>query len=116
MEAFGRIHASQRQYAQWNQMSRHEQVLHIQDNADLHIKVAQRYHHSAILIHPAPWEDGAILDMLKAIRDQSGDEYFIMMHGDPTFDIPRGDNMMEFSAMLYEEPEEMHRRAPCASG
>lgn len=39
-----------------------------------------------------------------------------MMHGDPTFDIPRGDNMMEFSAMLYEEPEEMHRRAPCASG
>lgn len=71
-------------------MSRHEQVLHIQDNADLHIKVAQRYHHSAILIHPAPWEDGAILDMLKAIRDQSGDEYFIMMHGDPTFDIPRG--------------------------
>ncbi len=111
MEAFGRIHASQRQYDQWNQMSRHEQVLHIQDNADLHIKVAQRYHHSAIFIHPAPWEDEAIVDLLKAIRDRTGDEYFIMMHGDPTFEIPRGDNMMEFSAMLYEEPEEMHRRA-----
>lgn len=79
-------------------------------------RLPQRYHHSAILIHPAPWEDGAILDMLKAIRDQSGDEYFIMMHGDPTFDIPRGDNMMEFSSMLYEEPEEMHRRARRASG
>lgn len=92
-------------------MSRHEQVLLFRITPICISRLPSGITTVPILIHPAPWEDGAILDMLKAIRDQSGDEYFIMMHGDPTFDIPRGDNMMEFSSMLYEEPEEMHRRA-----
>ena len=35
MEAFGRVHPSQRYFGQWNQMSKTEQNLHIQDMADL---------------------------------------------------------------------------------
>ena len=35
----------------------------------------------------------------------SGNEYYIMMHGDPTMTIPTGDDMMEVAARLYEDPE-----------
>ena len=31
-----------------------------------------------------------------------------MIHGDPTYPIPTGDTMMEFSTMMYEEPEKIH--------
>ena len=54
MEAFGRIHPSQRHYGQWNQMSKTEQNLHIKDQADLYIKTAEKYGHSALFIHPNP--------------------------------------------------------------
>ncbi len=39
---------------------------------------------------------------------QSGDEYFIMMHGDPTFAMPDGNNMLDFSARMYEEPDKLN--------
>ena len=32
-----------------------------------------------------------------------------MIHGDPTYPIPTGDTMMEFSTMMYEEPEKIHQ-------
>ena len=52
MEAFGRVHFSQRIFSQWDQMSRREQVLHIKDQADLYIQTAKRYGHSAIFVQP----------------------------------------------------------------
>lgn len=45
------------------------------------------------------------------MREKSGDKYFLMMHGDPTFSIPDGHNMEEFSALMYEEPERLHEQA-----
>ena len=69
MEAFGRIHPSQRHYGQWNQMSKREQDLHIKDQADLYIKTAQRYDHSAIFIHPNPGGFEWTQRLLEAIRD-----------------------------------------------
>ena len=41
MEAFGKVHPSQRHYAQWDQMSRAEQKLHIEDQAELYIRTAE---------------------------------------------------------------------------
>lgn len=112
MEAFGRIHFSQRHYAQWNQMSYSEKKLHIQDMADLYIQTAKRYGHSAIFVHPNMQPDPKDLSdtiwLLNEIREQSGDEYFLMMHGDPTWAMPDGSNMMEFSAQMYEEPEKLN--------
>ena len=84
--------------------------------SDLHIKVAQRYHHSAIL--------SSILRRGRTARDlgyaQSDprpvryDEYFIMMHGDPTLIFRAGDKMMEFS-MLYAKSRRMQSLRPRAS-
>ncbi len=108
MEAFGRVHPSQRHYAQWNQMSGDEKRLHIEDLADLYIQTAKRYGHSAIFIHPNPDDFESTQWLLETIREKSGDEYFIMMHGDPTWAIPSGDNMMEFAVKMYEMPEELN--------
>ena len=47
--------------------------------------------------------------MLEEIREQSGDEYFIMMHGDPTWSIPDGSHMMDFSVQMYMTQKREHR-------
>lgn len=111
MEAFGKVHPSQRRYAQWNQMSQAEKNLHIKDMADLYIDTAKRYDHSAIFIHPNPEDFENTQWLLETIREKSGDEYFLMMHGDPTWEIPNGNNMMDFSVKMYEEPELLHEES-----
>lgn len=112
MEAFGRVHFSQRVFHQWKQMSRSEQLLHIRDMADLYIQTARRYGHSAIFVQPNVQPELKDLSMtrwlLEEIRAQSGDEYFLMLHGDPTWAIPDGSTMMEFSRQMYDEPEKLN--------
>ena len=109
MEAFGKLHFSQRRFDQWKQMSRSEQRLHIRDMAELYIQTAQRYGHSAIFVQPNefpnPDDLSVTQELLETIRELSGDEYFLMLHGDPTWAIPDGAHMMEFSVRMYEDPE-----------
>ena len=107
MEVLGKVHPSHRSYSQWNQMSAVEKRLHIDDMAGIYIDIAKKYKHSAIFIHPNPGRPDDTLRLLEHIRELSGDEYFIMMHGDVTPSIPDGEHMMEFSAMIYEEPEKI---------
>ena len=107
MEAFGKVHPSHRFYEQWNQMSFTERKLHIEDMADIYIETAKRYDHSAIFVHPNPSDIDSVQWLLETIREKSGDEYYLMMHGDPTWAIPNGDNMMDFAAQMYEEPEKL---------
>ena len=78
--------------------------------AQLYIDTAKRYGHSAIFIHPNPGDLENVQWLLELIREKSGDEYYIMMHGDPTWAIPDGDNMMEFSTMMFEEPEKLNEQ------
>ena len=108
MEAFGRVHPSHRYYSQWNQMSTHEKELHLQDMADLYIKTAQRYNHDAIFVHPNPADLPETRRLLEIIREKTGDEYFIVMHGDTTLSIPTGEDMMEVSVQMYEDPDSLH--------
>lgn len=108
MEAFGRVHPSHRYYSQWNQMSTHEKELHLQDMADLYIKTAQRYNHDAIFVHPNPVNLPETRRLLEIIREKTGDEYFIVMHGDTTLSIPTGEDMMEVSVQMYEDPDSLH--------
>jgi len=111
MEAFGRVHPIHRQYSQWDQMSRSEQGLHLRDMAETYILTARRYEHSAIFIHsPLPHEDDHYR-LIDEIRRQSGDEYFLMMHGDATYSIPTGEDMMEFCGRLMDEPQEAQDEA-----
>lgn len=110
MEAIGKIHPQHRCFDQWDQMSRREQDLHVKDIAETYIKTAEKYDHSAIFVQ-MDTSDMKYFDrtvrILEEIRNQSGDKYYTMVHGDPTFSIPTGDDMMEFSALLYEEEDKM---------
>lgn len=112
MESIGRIHPLHRNYEQWNQMSREERKLHLKDIALAYIEIAEKYHHYAIFVHPNPGIGGNRADnlqstreILETIRELSGDKYYLMVHGDVTHSIPNGEHMMDFAAMMYEEPE-----------
>ena len=111
MEAFGKVHPSHRFYEQWNQMSSKERGLHMEDMANIYIDTARRFGHSAIFIHPNPGDLDSTQRLLEIIREKTGDEYFIMMHGDPTWAIPDGDSMMDFAAQMYEEPEVLNEKS-----
>jgi uroporphyrinogen decarboxylase len=111
MEAFGRLHPSQRSYAQWDQMEAKERQLHRNDMADLYIATAERYEHSAIFLHPNPWSDDEIQRLVDIIRERTGDKYFLMIHGDATYGIPNGNNMTEFAVQLVEEPQMLKDQA-----
>ncbi len=78
-------------------------------NARLYIDVARRFEHS--VIHVAPIHGkyvrhfGDVVEMIRRIRELSGDEFCVTAPGDPTFKIP-GDPMA-FATMLYEEPAKL---------
>ena len=108
MEAFGKVHPSHRYYNQWDQMSSTEQNLHIRDMADIYIDTAVRYDHSAIFIHPNPGGFEWTQRLLEAIREKTGNEYYIMMHGDVTHSMPDGANLMDFCVDMLENPEKLN--------
>ena len=54
MEAFGRVHPSQRAYGQWQQMSETERELHRRDVADLYVQSVSRFELSGT-IYDVPW-------------------------------------------------------------
>ena len=103
MEAFGKVHPSHRYYSQWGQMEEKERALHRSEMADIYIATAERYGHSAIFIHPNPDTVEETLYLVDLIRERTGDRYYIMRHGDATFSIPSGSEMMAFAERLAFE-------------
>lgn len=108
MEAMGKVHPANRCFDQWDQMSRRERTLHINDIAQIHVDIARKYDHSAIFLSYVPGGIEGFQQCLEHIRKISGDEFFIMAHGDPTLPIPDGDHMVEMSCQMFEEPEVLH--------
>ncbi len=114
MEAFGRVHPSHRIFRQWRQMSESEKRLHRQDIAEVYIETAEKYEHSAIFFHPAGWKDDLFeetMNCLEIIREKSGDDYFLMIHGDSTYPVPEGEHLMRFVNDLADRPNEMKEQA-----
>jgi len=107
MEAFGKMHPEHRKYPQWDQMEAKEQDLQIRDVAQLYVDIAQKYEHSAIFVQPTMPDLETNMRLLEAIRDISGDEYFLGTHGDPTFSLPDGDHMAEFAYLMADNPEKL---------
>jgi uroporphyrinogen decarboxylase len=105
MEAFGKVHPSQRHYGQWDQMQESEQELHREEMADLYIRTAQTYEHDAIFLHPNPGGLDETKRLIELVRTRCDRPYFLMMHGDPTFGVPNGDEMLEFSYRMVDEPQ-----------
>ena len=114
MEAFGKVHPSHRSYHQWLQMEEKERALHRRDMADLYIAVAERFEHSAIFVHPNPNSIEETCRLIESIRDRSGDRFFLMRHGDATFELPNGAQLVEFAYRLADEPEKVHAEAQAA--
>lgn len=108
MEAFGIVHPDHRSYHQWNQMSASEQKCHWNSVADAFIRIAREYHHDAIFLEGIPGGPENMQRVLEIIREKTGDEFYLMTHGDPTWAIPNGDNMMDFSIKMYENPEALN--------
>jgi len=110
MELAGKVHPSQRHYGQWGQMSAREKELQLRDIADALIEPIRIFDHSALFVHPNPRDFDSVKRLLEIIREKTGDELFLVMHGDTTLEIPNGQNMMDFSVKLYEEPETLIRQ------
>ncbi len=112
MEAFGRVHPGQRSYGQWNQMSEKERTLHRRDVADLHVAVARKYEHAGMLYHsPGNWQEEDTRLSIEHVRELSGMDYLITLHGDATYSLPSGNDMMDFIVKLAEQPQEMKDNA-----
>ena len=111
MEAFGKIHSGQRRYDQWDQMEEKERNLHRNDIADTFLLTAERFEHSAIFLHPNPNSEEEWLRLLDLVREKSGDRYFLMFHGDATYEIPDGDKMYEFSYQMADSPQKLKDEA-----
>lgn len=111
MESFGKVHPSHRDYSQWFQMTEEERKLHRNDMAKLYIDTARKYEHSAIFLHPNPGTLDETIRLIDEVRDQSGDTFFLMIHGDATFEIPSGTRMQEFIYQLADEPQKLKQKA-----
>ena len=111
MEAFGKVHPSQRHYGQWDQMTERERQLHRNEMADIYIMTAERYEHSAIFLHPNPGGHDETLRLIDLVREKSGGKYFLMLHGDCTYGIPNGENMIQFTEWLLGSTEEAKKQA-----
>ena len=104
MEALGKVHPLHRNYHQWDQMSDSERKLHRNEMADIYIETARRFEHDAIFLHPNPGSLEEILRLIDLVREKTGHEYFLMLHGDATYSIPDGEQMLEFSYRLTDDP------------
>ncbi len=111
MQAFGKVHPSHRNYGQWMQMEERERNLHRDEMADIFVRTAERYEQSAIFMHPNPNTVEEDIQIIDRIREQSGDRYFLMRHGDATFSIPDGTQMTDFVYRLYDEPQKVKAEA-----
>jgi uroporphyrinogen decarboxylase len=111
MEAFGKVHPSHRDYEQWVQMGDAERQLHRIDMAELYIATAERYEHSAIFLHPNPDTPEETMRLVDLVRERSEDRYFLTRHGDATFGIPAGEDMLAFVYRLADEPDKVKQEA-----
>lgn len=106
MEALGRVHPGQRGFPQWDQMSESEKRLHRRDVADLHVAVARRFETAGMLYHrPGGWHEEDIRLSIEHVRELSGMDYLVTLHGDATYSLPSGGDMMGFAGRIADDPQ-----------
>ena len=115
MEALGKVHPSHRSFGQWGQMSERERRLQRRDIASVYAETARKYEHAGILFHqPSGWRhdfDEETMRCLDEIRDLSGMEYLLTIHGDATFGIPGGSGIAEMAYRMVDDPQGMKDEA-----
>ncbi|HBG27997.1 MAG: hypothetical protein A2Y10_17370 [Planctomycetes bacterium GWF2_41_51] len=116
MQVFGKVHPLHRRYEQWDQMQENERKLHREEIADIYLAIAKTFSHSAIFLMTNFLTNNANnieeeFNLIDTIRKKMGDQYFLMMHGDATFPIPSGSDMLKFTYRLHDEPEAVKNEA-----
>jgi len=114
MELLGKVHPRHRIFTQWDQMSAREKQLQVADAGDVYIATARHYNHSAIFIHGVSGMPRSEEHIAEYIREQTGDEFFLMRHGDATMAIPNGDEMVALSYRLADEPAKVKAQQAAA--
>jgi uroporphyrinogen decarboxylase len=94
----------------WEAATNTERDRMIRHNADLYVAVAEQLDHAIIMI-VGPHDAGQIAATVRLIREQVGDRYLLICHGDGTFAIPSGSDMMEMAVAFCDRPAEMHALA-----
>lgn len=90
-------------------LSGEEKNERLRSEAAIYVEIARKFNHSAIFVQATTVRShDTVKRLLNQVRELSGDEYFIMVHGDPTHGMPDGHNMMEMSVQMYEEPEKLN--------
>ncbi len=116
MELLGKVHPRHRYLDQWSQMSDVEKRRQIADAGDVYIATARHFGHSAIFVHYLRGVPDAERQIAEYIREQTGDEFFLLRHGDATLGIPGGDTMIEFCYRLADEPGKVKAEQALAVG
>ncbi len=112
MEAFGRVHPSHRRFRQWAQMSEQERRLHRRDVADLYVTALEHFGLAGTIFNSAAgWTEDDTRLSLEYARERAGQQHFIPLHGDATYSIPGGKDMMDFIMKLADQPDEMKAEA-----
>lgn len=109
MEAFGKLHPQHRNFGQWDQMAEKERQLHLHDLADTYIMTAEKYEQDAIFLHHTSGinRDEDYFKLIDIIRERTGDQYYLTMHGDATYSLPDGNHICDFIYRLADEPEKV---------
>jgi len=95
---------------EWKKAGPEERDRMLHENAELYVEVAERLDYSILMLTYAPDEEG-LYRLARYIRDLVGDRYLLICHGDATYGIPSGQNMMDFVVDLFERADEMKREA-----
>ena len=88
-------------------------------NAELYLRIAERYDHSIIMIAVAPssifpqrsqelvWTK----DLIRDAARKKGEDYLLITHGDATFAIPEGEELNEMIELIADNPAKLKDKA-----
>lgn len=97
-------------------LSQKEREARVKENAEYMIRVYSALEYSILPIHYLGMEEA--IATARHIRELTGNQFMLTMHGDGTFAIPSGVEMLDFVYWLSDEPEaakaEAERRAYAA--
>lgn len=105
-EVFGKPFLTARET---DKMSPKEKDIAVKSNAEFMLQVYGALGYSIIPIHYL--HEAETLETIKHIRALTNDQYMLTLHGDNTYSIPDGENMLDFVYSLYDDPEGAHAKA-----
>jgi len=85
-------------------------------NAELYIRIAERYEHSVIVpthfpstVFPQRYDE--MRQTAEYLRELENESHLILVHGDATYAIPDGEEVTAFVMRIADKPQEVHDQA-----